>query len=119
MENNEVMEIMETENNAVNEDVELVDIDELDEQPNGEKNVKVDGNDYAKKFGMALACGALGAIGAAVANDVVIPLAKKAIHKGIEWIKSKRNKKQSEETEVEPAMETETPKETKKKTEKK
>ena len=117
MENNEVMEIMETENNAVNEEVmdTAAEINETD----GEEVIKVDGNDYAKKFGMALACGALGAIGAAVANDVVIPLAKKAIHKGIEWIKSKKNKKQSEETAVKPAMETETPKETKKKTEKK
>lgn len=88
--------------------------DESYEQPviDEAEPVKADNSpaneDYMKKFGMALACGALGAVGAHVANDILIPAAKKACH----WIGGKikdawHNRKKAAETEgTEPEVET-------------
>lgn len=91
--------------------VEDTNLDKADEAPAKE--------DYMKGFGRALVCGALGALGAAVANKIVIPACEKAIHKACDgikglWNKHKEKKAKTEETPVE-----ETEKEPKKKTDKK
>lgn len=92
MENNEVMETMENEVVAENEAVydtepetiETANTEEADEAP-----AKAD---YMKDFGKALACGVFGALGAAVANKIVIPACEKAIHKACDGIKGMWNK---------------------------
>ena len=119
MENNEVMETMENEVVAENEAVydtepetiETANTEEADEAP-----AKAD---YMKDFGKALACGVFGALGAAVANKIVIPVCEKAIHKACDGIKGllRKHKEKKAKTEETPVEETE--KEPKKKTDKK
>lgn len=116
MENNEVMEIMNEEVIAENDAV----LDMETETNEASETASESGyGDFAKKAGMALACGALGAMGAAAANEIIIPGAKKLIHKTWMWIKGKVSKKHAKnDAEAEPEQ-VEEPKETKKKSEKK
>ena len=123
LENNEVMEIMETEVGVENEAV--LDTACETEAEDNDVQVAANGNDPKYEIGKMFVNGAMGFIGAMcaeiVVKEIVLPVAKCAVKKGREWVCGKIEKRKARKTaKTEVAIEeTEAPKETKKKTEKK
>ena len=105
MENIEVMDIMNEEATAIEAVTETEEVlateAEINETNESEPEVPTSGrypwgDGVMKKFGVAFACGALSAVGAAVANEIIIPGVKKLGRKAIDAIKTRVERKKAE-----------------------